>query len=199
MKMFGLAVVCLIVAVSLPNGDCWENPSFCRGYPCPVYTLVNNYEGFEERLYSASRWITIDVQSTKEEDLRAGFWKLYYFTQGENKDNTMVDLTRPALVSVDEAGSERQVTVSMYITADTHLPEPIDESIRVTERPECTCYVRTFGGMAKEAEAFENLRKLQEDLRAAGKTFDDTRFDAAGYDSPWILINRHNEIWVHAA
>lgn len=52
--------------------------------------------------------------------------------------------------------------------------------------------------MASDQDALENVQTLKEDLRAAGKEFIENKFDAAGYDAPWDLINRHNEVWVRA-
>lgn len=52
--------------------------------------------------------------------------------------------------------------------------------------------------MASEANAVENVEKLKVDLQAAGKPFDGTKFKVAGYESPMILINRHNEAWIYA-
>lgn len=52
--------------------------------------------------------------------------------------------------------------------------------------------------MAKYDDAIREVQSLKEKLKAAGKLFIDNRFDGAGYDAPWKLINRHNEIWLHA-
>lgn len=59
-------------------------------------------------------------------------------------------------------------------------------------------HYRSFGGFASDEDALENVQQLREDLRAAGKVFVENRFDAAGYDAPWDLFNRHNEVWVRA-
>lgn len=137
-------------------------------------------------------------------------------------------MTRPVLVSVKEADGtgERQVSISVF-QSDTDIPEPNDTTIRKTVVPAGTVYVRlvisvkndsqkqfiycfsfkyyvfaghyrSFGGMASDEDALENVQQLREDLRAAGKEFIENRFDAAGYDAPWDLINRHNEVWVRA-
>lgn len=57
---------------------------------------------------------------------------------------------------------------------------------------------RSFGGVAKYVDGLRELESLKEKLKAAGKQFIENKFDAAGYDAPWELINRHNEIWLHA-
>ncbi|KAB5581654.1 hypothetical protein PHYPO_G00178240 [Pangasianodon hypophthalmus] len=191
---------CLLFMASLSLGGCWEAPWFCHGHECPVYTVVNTYEGFEERRYNASQWITTDIPSTREKDIQDGFWKLYYFMQGKNKEGKEIAMTRPVVVSVSEAveNGGRQVSISFFINADIVLPKPNDETIKNKDLPAATVYVRVFDGIASEADAIENVEKLKEYLQAAGKPFDSTRFEAAGYDAPWDLINRHNEVWIYA-
>lgn len=164
-----------------------------------MYTLVHEYEGFEERNYNTSYWITTDVVSASGDDVSTGFWKLYNFNQGENKEKKVIVMTRPVLVSVKEADGmgERQVSISFYQTAPD-IPKPNDETIRVTVVPGGTVYVRSFGGVAKYEDGLREVESLKEKLKAAGKQFIENKFDGAGYDAPWMLINRHNEIWLHA-
>ncbi|XP_060782038.1 heme-binding protein soul2 [Neoarius graeffei] len=186
---------CLLFMASLWLGRCWEAPGFCHDYDCPVYTLVKAYESFEERSYAASRWITTDVESTKEDSIRGGIWKLYEFMQGENEEGRKITMTRPVLVSVKNQGN---VSISLFISADVVLPQPNDKTIKNKNMPAATVYVREFDGFASETDALENMETLKADLQAAGKPFDDTRFEAVGYDGPFVLINRHNEIWIYA-
>ncbi|KAG1951093.1 heme-binding protein soul2 [Pimephales promelas] len=194
------SALCLLFGlICLPYTECWEAPWFCHGYKCPMYTLVKEYQGFEERSYNMSYWIATDITSTGQSDIKDGFWKLYNFNQGQNSKSKVIDMTRPVLVSVKEADGmgERQVSISVF-QSDSDIPEPTDTTIRKTVAPAGTVYVRSFGGMASDQDALENVQQLKDDLRAAGKDFIENRFDAAGYDAPWDLINRHNEVWVRA-
>ncbi|XP_053477392.1 heme-binding protein soul2 [Ictalurus furcatus] len=187
---------CLLFMASLSLGGCWEAPWFCHGYECPVYTVVGTYESFEERLYNASQWITTDVASTRDTDILNGLWKLYNFMQEKE-----IAMARPAVVSVSQAvenGSSQVVTISFFIGAAIVLPEPHDQTIKYKVLPAAKVFVRVFDGIASEANAVENVEKLKADLQAAGKPFDGTRFKVAGYESPMILINRHNEAWIYA-
>ncbi|XP_072533083.1 heme-binding protein soul2 [Salminus brasiliensis] len=197
MKATFSVALCLLFVVPHPLGECWDAPWFCHGHECPEYSVVKTYDNFEERLYKSSRWITKDIASAQKGDVTDGFWKLYNFLQGENDEKRVVPTTRPGLVSVNEATSK--VSVAFYIAPDTVLPKPNDETIREENRPSGTIYIRVFGGVASESDAVENRAKLTDDLKAAGKLFDDTRYEGAGYDSPWNLINRHNEVWIYAA
>ncbi|XP_026992023.1 heme-binding protein soul2 [Tachysurus fulvidraco] len=192
---------CLLFMASVSLGGCWEAPWFCHDYDCPVYTVVNTYGSFQERRYDASQWITTDIASTGVNDIQAGFWKLYYFMQRKNKDGNEIVMTRPVVVSVNEATENggTRVSISFFISAGVVLPEPNDDTIKKKDLPAATVYVREFGGIANEEDVNENVQKLKEDLKVAGKQFDGTRFEAAGYDAPWVLVNRHNEVWIYAA
>ena len=59
----------------------------------------------------------------------------------------------------------------------------------------CTLYVcRSFGGFAHESDYVTNARELADALPASAK-YDKSYFYSAGYDSPFALFNRHNEVW----
>ncbi|XP_028845581.1 heme-binding protein soul2 [Denticeps clupeoides] len=200
MKLMKLQVAVTLWIYSAFSGPAagWEIPSFCHGYDCPEFTLVQQYEGFEERFYNASHWITVDIPSMTENDVKNGCWTLHHYTKGKNDRNEDIQLPWPVIISVQE-GTMTQVSVSMPVPPSTDLPKPDDESIRETNMPAGRVYVRTFTGVASLDDGFDNRNKLKASLEAAGKQFVQYKFVAAGYDSPWTLINRHNEIWIYAA
>lgn len=69
--------------------------------------------------------------------------------------------------------------------------------IYLTKPCVCVCvYPRTYGGFANEKSKREELQKLMESLRREGVPFVDKPFYAVGYDSPFKLFNRRNEVWV---
>ena len=41
-----------------------------------------------------------------------------------------------------------------------------------------------------------HLTELMSQITAAGQSVDETVFYTLGYNSPWELFNRHNEVWV---
>ena len=55
---------------------------------------------------------------------------------------------------------------------------------------------RTFGGFANDSMRREELLKLLESLKKDGVEFIDKPYYTAGYDSPFKLTNRRNEVWV---
>lgn len=59
-------------------------------------------------------------------------------------------------------------------------------------------YVASYGGYASDKDILAHARSLVEKLEAAGKAYKSEHYFSAGYDSPFRLIGRHNEVWVMA-
>nr|XP_015199672.1 PREDICTED: heme-binding protein 2 [Lepisosteus oculatus] len=57
-------------------------------------------------------------------------------------------------------------------------------------------HLRTYGGFSNEQKSREELLKLSESLRRDGHQFVDKEYYTAGYDSPFKLVNRRNEVWL---
>ena len=59
-------------------------------------------------------------------------------------------------------------------------------------------YVLGFGGFANDNDYKIKATQLMTQLQAANIPFDSNVWFTAGYDSPFTLVNRHNEVWVLA-
>lgn len=56
-------------------------------------------------------------------------------------------------------------------------------------------FTRSFGGFASPEKYAEEADALARTLRNRGQPFHEDFFYTAGYDSPFKLFNRHNEVW----
>lgn len=54
---------------------------------------------------------------------------------------------------------------------------------------------RSFGGFASPEKYAEEAQALARILKSAGQSFHEDFYYTAGYDSPFKLFNRHNEVW----
>ncbi|XP_072266360.1 heme-binding protein 2-like [Pyxicephalus adspersus] len=54
---------------------------------------------------------------------------------------------------------------------------------------------RSFGGYALDPTFFKEAQFLAEQLRARGLEFEDSFYLRSGYNDPFTLLNRHNEVW----
>ncbi|KAJ8014121.1 hypothetical protein DPEC_G00036970 [Dallia pectoralis] len=197
------AFVSLIVVVVTLHGGAhgWDAPSFCRGFECPEYTVVFQNDDFEERAYNASRWMTIDIASDSESDLKSGFTSLWHYTQGDNQAReTLNTRTWPALISTTGPmnGGQGSVSVSFLAAANNAILPTPNEPIRAETQPASTIYVRSFSDNPSIFVVQTNLNMLRNSLALAGRTFNFNRFSVAAYESPWSLIGRHDEIWIYA-
>merc|ERR1712094_34948 len=98
---------------------------------------------------------------------------------------------------------EQDFVVSFFVPfADQANPTPGGDAspdVYIEDRAAMdTVYVDSYGGWSSESSVISNAQKLAEALKKAGKAFDDGEFYYAGYDSPFRILRRHNEVWFRA-
>jgi hypothetical protein len=111
-----------------------------------------------------------------------------------------IDMTVPVTTKVEPGAGpncESSFTVSFFIPPEyqENPLQPKNPKVFIEERPGFEAYVRKFGGYAKEESWVTEAQKLSEDLR--DKT-EDVRVDywyTVGYNSPFQLFGRTNEVW----
>nr|XP_033504735.1 heme-binding protein 2 isoform X1 [Epinephelus lanceolatus] len=176
---------------------------FSSGLQSPKYSEEEKKgEDYEIRTYHATKWMSTTLSGMQlDAAMNAGFRRLFSYIQGNNHNKVKVEMTAPVTCRVDPGAGptcESQFTVSFYIPEEHQEspPEPSDPDVFVEHRKEFTAYVRTLGGFANEKMKREELLKLIESLQRDGLQYVDKPFYAAGYDSPFKLTNRRNEVWV---
>ncbi|XP_045917230.1 heme-binding protein 2 isoform X1 [Micropterus dolomieu] len=159
-------------------------------------------QDYEIRTYHATKWVSTTLSGMQwDTAMNAGFRRLFSYIQGNNHNKVKVDMTAPVTCRVDPGAGpacESQFTVSFYVPEEhqDNPPEPSDPEVFVEHRKEFTAYVRTYGGFSNENSKREELLKLMESLQRDGVQYIDKPYYAVGYDSPFKLTNRRNEVWV---
>lgn len=176
---------------------------FSSGLQNPPFTPAEKQgQDYEIRTYQATKWVSTTVSGMEMDAATStGFSRLFKYIQGKNSKEVSVEMTAPVTCCVEHGAGpacESQFTVSFYIPLEHQdvPPEPSDPEVFVEHRKEFTAYVRTFGGFAKEALKCDELKKLIESLERDGAEHVGKPFYTAGYDSPFKLTNRRNEVWV---
>jgi hypothetical protein len=77
----------------------------------------------------------------------------------------------------------------------TYLTSYFESCSFIEEWPEMHVYVKSFGGFAKEQDWLSEAEKLTEAIADKDKINTNYWF-SAGYNSPFQLIGRTNEIWL---
>jgi len=130
------------------------------------------------------------------------FKKLFRYIIGVNSQQANIEMTRPVTTIRQKVkGSQRlEVEVMCFWTGspweNKELPEPMDNSVFVQERPELTVFVRRFGGYAlSESQWQEEKENLIKSLGSRMKEVDMEYYATVGYNSPWSQ-DRRNEVWL---
>ncbi|XP_005809612.1 heme-binding protein 2-like [Xiphophorus maculatus] len=176
---------------------------FSTGLKSPKFTAEEaKGQDYEIRTYHPTRWMSTTVSGMQgDECTSTGFRRLFRYIQGNNKNKAKVEMTAPVTCHVVPGAGpacESQFTVSFYIPDELqeNPPEPTDPDVFLEDRKEFTAYVRTYGGFSNDNMKREELLKLLESLKRDGVEFVDKPYYTAGYDSPFKLTNRRNEVWV---
>ncbi|XP_071335358.1 heme-binding protein 2 [Trachinotus anak] len=176
---------------------------FSSGLQNPKFTAEEKKaEDYEIRTYHATKWVSTSLSGMQMDvAMNTGFRRLFKYIQGNNQNKVKVEMTAPVTCRVDPGAGpacESQFTVSFYIPEEQQAtpPEPSDPDVFVEHRKEFTAYVRTYGGFSNENMKREELLKLLESLQRDGVPYVDKPFYTVGYDSPFKLTNRRNEVWV---
>ncbi|KAK5903542.1 hypothetical protein CgunFtcFv8_007314 [Champsocephalus gunnari] len=153
---------------------------FSTGLQNPKYTEGEKKEGqdYEIRTYLATNWVSTTLSGMEwDAALSAGFRKLFKYIQGNNQNKVKVEMTAPRSIR-------------------TPPPQPSDPDVFVEQRKEFTAYVRTYGGFSNEKIKREELLKVIESLKRDAVQYVDHPFYVAGYDSPFKLTHRRNDVWI---
>ncbi|XP_052680653.1 heme-binding protein 2-like isoform X2 [Crassostrea angulata] len=172
-----------------------------KGLDKPAYEVLSSEKNYELRRYSPAKWVSYTVKSMKKKEAQTeGFWKLFNYIQGENEKEMKVEMTAPVSTRVEPGAGpncESTFTVSFFIPPEhqENPPQPKNPNVFIEERPGFEAYVRSFGGFANEDSWVTEAKKLSEDLKEKTSEIRQDFWYTAGYNSPFQLFGRTNEIW----
>ncbi|RUS81148.1 hypothetical protein EGW08_011089 [Elysia chlorotica] len=177
-----------------------EKPDFCHNLECPEYKEINKTKDYEEREYVPTKWISTHLEGVDySEAIRTMFLKLFDYIDGKNSRNEKIAMTAPVLNRVIPGAGpacKSNFTMFFYLSPSvTNPPEPNDKTVVLTSLPGQRVFTRYFGGFAKESDYVKNAEALGNALLKDSKNFDSSFFYTAGYDSPFKILFRHNEVW----
>ncbi|XP_065652153.1 heme-binding protein 2 isoform X2 [Hydra vulgaris] len=181
-----------------------EYPEFCGNLKCPKFNITSVGDDYEERCYEESMWASISVQAPHKQSTSFGpmFQSLYKYISGENDQKIEIPMTAPVLVTVKMSADKNDyLDIKMHFfipPTNLTIPKPTADAIKLVNYPKICVYVRVFSGY--QTSVNKNLllqrRQLTEALDKTGRNYNKNDLIYAGYDSPWKIFHRHNEIMV---
>ena len=181
-----------------------EEPSFCRGLECPEYKVVMTTEDFEERCYEEYKWASTDMSGVDySEAVRTGFERLFAYISGANKPKVKIEMTAPVATEI-KAGPgpfcASNFTENFFVPFKYQSSQPPEPTGKVYIRtfPKHCQYVTTYPGFSNTTLIEKNVVRLVKALekKGLGDSYYTSSYFFAGYDSPYELFHRHNEIWL---
>jgi len=196
------------VSVALSASD-WVEPWFCHGLNCPRYTNPQNLTidrtSIQIREYQSALWASTLVENTNLHDAEeTGFQRDFDYIDGDNTAKTNIPMTSPVLNYIEPAQGPyctTNFTVSFYVPyayqpPNNGPPAPTESTVYLSDIKAMTVAVLAFDGFGEDDVVIAEAAKLNKLLSQSGLSYDENNWYLAGYDPPFRLSNRHNEIWI---
>merc|ERR1712223_1036772 len=148
------------------------------------------------------------------------FMELFRYIAGVNQEQEKIEMTRPVVVfhnvtKETPLGNYEDLCMCFYLPAKYQAdhdhsderssrhaaevpPQPLDNSaVYLYTAPAHHVFVRRFGGYALTHNQWEKeMEALEADLVYDRHSYQQGQYYTAGYNSPWKLHNRRNEVWM---
>ncbi|EDO39271.1 predicted protein [Nematostella vectensis] len=182
-----------------PDPKKFHKPDFYHGSDGPEFRIIESFEGYEVRQYARSQWV-----STKADpgEIMSAFWRLYGYINGKNDQSKKMSMNLPVRVHItlnenDTDGSNvKSCIMSFYISSEflPEIPKPNDQAVFIEKDNSKVVYVCHFPGFAKEKDWKDTRKGLRQTLDKDCKRYATFEYYSMGYDPPYKLWGRRNEM-----
>jgi len=160
----------------------------------PKYTVLKKYDEFEIRQYDSMIIAqTILPSSSYDASSSMGFRRVASYIFGGNDKNESISMTSPVFMEMGENTKMAFVMPKNYKLEELPKPNSGDVQLIVIE-PKKYAVIK-FSGYASDEKIKEKSQELQ-NLISREKLTKVGTFQYLGYNPPWKVIGRKNEIEV---
>lgn len=158
------------------------------------YKVLETVGEIEIRLYESATFSSVQLNGSQYSEIaNKGFRILAGYIFGGNESNESIPMTSPVSMELNDSITMSFLVPKNYKLED--LPKPNDERINFKTVPEKKVASITFGGFADDEKIEKYKQKLKEELSKNNIEHFNT-FTYLGYNPPFRIINRRNEIIV---
>ena len=191
MKIIVIVFSIILVIITATQLFAYKSQKDIETYP---YTVKKKYNGFEIRNYKAALFTSIKLSKNDyKETSSKGFSILAGYIFGKNDRNEKIAMTSPVTMSLEDSTTMMFMVPSKFEKED--LPKPNQSSIQFKNEPEKTVAAIRFSGWANDEKIEKYKQELIALLEKEGISYSN-RFYFLGYNAPYELFNRRNEIIV---
>ncbi|KAI3428633.1 hypothetical protein D9Q98_007456 [Chlorella vulgaris] len=196
----------LTAAADASEGVDTKAPWFCHNLDCPRFSVLESTDDYELREYEAASWVSTDVSAYAYAlAARTGFQRLYQYIDGANKEAVKVPMTAPVVTRIGAAAGpfcKNNFTIAFFVPfafQSKGAPQPNNPDVYLSYTPALKVYVAQTGGFVVDDYSISRMaNRLTDALDDAGLAYASGEFFFAGYDPPFRLAARHNEVAVLA-
>jgi hypothetical protein len=175
---------------------------------CPSFTTRTTASDLEVRTYDTLKWASTDVEADSVTDAGGiAFGRLFGYLSGANTESKKIDMTSPVLNYIQPGSGpncNNTFTVSFFVPWEYQTeegpPAPTAEDVYIETKELGEFAVSSYGGFAKDDDVIQAAEALTEDIEDDKEVdYDESKggsYIFAAYDSPYTLMNRHNEDWI---
>jgi hypothetical protein len=159
------------------------------------YTVLQQLGELEIRHYPAALMATVESPDTSfRGSSNASFRRLAGYIFGGNEQAKSIPMTAPVHMEQAPAGSRMRFVMPASFTADS-MPLPNDPGVRMDATEEEHVAALRFGGFGSEDRIAEHRAQLLAACATEGlEVLGGVRY--LGYDPPWQMVGRRNEVVV---
>jgi hypothetical protein len=158
------------------------------------YDVINAYQSFEIRRYEEALFSSIRLNSTSyKQGSSKGFSILANYIFGGNDRKQRIAMTSPVTMTLED--NMRVMFMIPNSLERDDMPLPNDRLIDFILEPKKTLAVVTFGGWASDKKIAKYKSRLTEALSNEGIQHEN-KFFVFGYNPPYEIFNRRNEVAV---
>lgn len=158
------------------------------------YQVMKVYDQFEIRKYEPALFSSVKMTSKGyKETSGSGFRVLAGYIFGGNQKNEKIAMTTPVVMELGDTTKMLFKVPTGYTIED--LPQPNNSKIEFEKQEEKIIAAIRFDGWASD-EKIKNYTSILKEALAKEKIEHDTKFSFLGYNPPYEVINRRNEITV---
>merc|ERR1711915_225450 len=167
------------------------------------YTVIKEHAGWEEREMPALKWITTRgfCDTPHGGESYQSFYRLFDYIDGANSESVKIPMTAPVshyIIPGDGPECVSNFTMSFFIPMDfqDNPPEPTGADVFIEQRAGRKVVANKFGGFPSDNKFKEKAEELHELAMAEGLEVSMDTYWTAGYDGPYVIFNRRNEVWL---
>lgn len=162
------------------------------------YTVIEELGDLEIRHYPAALMATVESPDTSFRGASNGsFRRLAGYIFGGNEQAKSIPMTAPVHMEQATAGSRMRFVMPVSFTTDS-MPRPNDPGVTLAPSEEEHVAALRFGGFGSDERITEHRALLLAACEAQGlKVLGSVRY--LGYDPPWQMVGRRNEVVVRIA